>query len=219
MEPANRAITVLGSGRTREGRETSRPPRPNGVPMVEQRACHKATRIPDKRVSFLQLSATTIDPSSPVNRFLALVLFAAAGGSLPVAAQQTDPSRLTTATDLRLRRVRRPAVRPLPLARGRFGLHHRGASRRGGRPGHRPVRCGRGQPGGPGRGKPAGAPGRERAARHRGLRRGRPTGRSCWSSPTPSRSGDSTPEATTGSSTGPAARSRSWAGPRRSRRH
>jgi dipeptidyl-peptidase-4 len=30
-----------------------------------------------------------------VNRFLALVLFAAAGGSLPATAQQTDPSRLT----------------------------------------------------------------------------------------------------------------------------
>ena len=74
--------------------------KPHG-PLVRMVCAHaradsrKGTGIPAERVSFRRLQRPPSTRVSPVNRFLFLLSAATAALTLPAAAQQTDPSRLT----------------------------------------------------------------------------------------------------------------------------
>ena len=176
--------------------------------MRRATSLRKATGIPAERVSFRRLSRPPSTRVSTVNRLLSRSCPLAAGGHPSRRRPADRPVAPHGAADLRLARVRRPAVRPVPLAGRRRGLHHGRAGGRRDGPGHRPLRRGDGEPrrswSRPRQLVPQGA---SEPLDDRGLRLVARRQAGCWSSPTPSRSGGSTPGATTGCSTGPAARS------------
>ena len=105
--------------------------------------------------------------------------------------------------------LRHPSSRAKPFGPSRWlgdgvGLHDRGARRRRPGAGPRPLRCGAGQPRGAGAGRAQLMPQGDSLPLEIEEYAWSPDESSCSSSPTPSRSGGSTPGATTGCWTGPA---------------